>query len=382
MLSPQKLGLGRKLVGLVVILWGVLFLFNRPSQAVTAQQPTPQPSAPSCDARLPTLKFLGNGPGTFTLEAGFETFIVKRVQPFRFILESGATNNQGQRTYTAVARERVWICDGNCVLPAIYHDFYTIGDFQPGQTINLVVIDDDDDARKNYFAVDDPLISYQVVEEQGMVQYVDFAVPQAGTWYYYAADSIGIAATCVEPTLPTPTPTITATASPTTSITPETPVATATATATTTPTPPIPTGTETATPTPTLIFLPTSVGTPTPTPVIPPTALELLYLEAVRQPNGVELLWETALELDFIGFHLWRSNDGQRQNAMRITPNRIARRGGGGTGATYTFVDENVPAGYRYTYWLEKVRGDGTVEDMRATSIQLRTGVYLPLIRQ
>lgn len=402
MLSVQTGMLRWKPFSLFVSLCGLLLFLNQPDQSVVAQQPPPT-VAPTCDDRLPNIKFLGDGPGTFTLEAGFETFIVKRVRPFRFILDPGVTGVQGQRTYTAVAPERVWSCDGNCELPAIYHDFYEIGRFQPGQTINLVVIDDDDDDRRNYFAIADPLTPYQVVEEQGMVQYVTFDVPQAGTWYYYAADSIGVAATCVEPTLPTPTPTLSLTTTPTASITATptaSPVATATvtatatitplstvtqtpaatATATTTATPTAPVGTPTATPTPTLIFLPTGAGTPTPTPVIPPTAIELLYLAAIPHLSGVELRWETAIELDFIGFRFWRSTDGQRANAMLITPNAIARRGGGSTGATYTFVDESVPSGYTYTYWLEKVRGDGTVEQMRATAIQLRNGLYLPLI--
>lgn len=410
MLSAQTVMLRWKPFSLFVSLCGLLLLLNQPDQSVVAQQPLPT-AAPTCDARLPNIKFLGDGPGTFTLEAGFETFIVKRVRPFRFTLESGVIGDQGQRTYTATARERVWLCAGNCELPAVYEDFYEIGNFQPGQTINLVVIDDDDDERRNYFAVDNLAIPYQVVEEQGMVQYVSLDVPQAGTWYYYAADSIGVAATCVEPTLPTPTPTLTATITPTTTLTATptaspvatatvtatvtatptpvgtataTPAATATATATitATPTPPIGTGTPTLTPTPTptLIVLPTGEGTPTPTPVIPPTAIELLYLEATPHLSGVELRWETAIELDFTGFRIWRSTDGQRQNAILMTPNVIARRGGGSTGATYTFVDEHVPAGYLYTYWLEKARGDGTVEDMRATTIHLRTGLYLPLI--
>lgn len=394
MLSLQKLGLGRKPIGLLVILCGVLFLLNRPGQAVIAQQPTPQPPAPSCDARLPTIKFLGDGPGTFTMEDGFETFIVKRVRPFRFTLESGDVNDQGKRTYTVAARERIWICDKNCELPAVYEDFYPIGNFQPGQTINLVVIDDDDDARLNYLAVDDPLTPYQVVEEQGMVQYVTFDVPQAGAWYYYAADSIGIASVCIEATPTataspgTPTATDTVTQTPTATASPATPAATDTATqtptapatptgtSTSTPTPPI----DTDTPTPTPISLPTGEGTPTPTPVVPPTAIELLYLEAAPHPSGVELRWETAIELDFVGFHLWRSTDAQRQTATLLTPTLIARRGGGSSGATYTFVDADVTVGQTYTYWLEKVHGDGTVEDMRATLIQLRTILYLPFI--
>lgn len=383
MFSDQTGALRQKLLILFVSLCGLLLLLSRPDQPVTAQQaPTPT-AAPTCDAQLPNIKFLGNGPGTFTLEAGFETFIVKRVRPFRFILESGVVNDQGQRTYTAAARERVWICDGACELPAVYEDFYPIGSFQPGQTINLVVIDDDDDERRNYFAVDNPSVPYQVVEEQGMVQYVTFDVPQAGTWYYYAADSIGVAATCVEPTLPTPTPTASpeATATVTTTTTPtptsigtvtQTPEATATITATITATP---------TPTPTPIVLPTGEGTPTPTPVVPPTAIELLYLEAARHPAGVELRWETAVELDFVGFHLWRSTEGQRQTATRLTSTLIARRGGS-TGATYTFVDEQVTGGQTYTYWLEKVRGDGTVEDMRSTMMQLRTSIYLPFVSE
>lgn len=268
MLSYKLIALGWKRAILLLSLGLAIVVWSRFGQPALAQQAPVMPSASPCADGLPTVKFLGVGPGAFTLEAGFEKFIVKRLDPFRFVLESGTMNNQGERTYIAQETERVWVCDGNCVLPAVYHDAYMIGTFQVGQTIKLVVIDDDIDQRKNYFAVADPLIPYQIIEEQAMVQNLTFDIPQPGMWYYYAEDSIGIAATCIEPT--TPTPTLTPTPTPTLTPTP-TPSATATTVPTETPTT-TPTATPVATATIAPTETPTATPTATPTPTITPTA--------------------------------------------------------------------------------------------------------------
>lgn len=363
--------------------------------------------AGSCQAALPTIHWLGEGKQTYTLEPGFDTFIVKRL-PFRFELEAGTVNNAGERIYRATAAERVWSCQGNCQLPAVYHDAFAIGDFGPGTRINLVVIDDDgleqnNDQRRNWWAVNEPLTPYLVVEDQQMVQYLTLDLPSQGMWYYYANDSIGIAATCIEPSPPTPTPTMTPTASPTatsTSTPTATPVETMTATPTATSTnTPTPTATTTATPTATATVTPSTTPTTgprvtttprveptmtiTPTETLatpPPTALELLFFTATAQAQQVELTWESALELDLYGFQLWRSSNGQRADAQLITAEPIRSRGTASSGATYRFTDTNVTTGVTYTYWLYKINSDTTGADAGSATAQPLHHHYLPLI--
>lgn len=253
-------------------------------------------SAPApCRERLPDIVFLGVGPGPFELPNGYETFIVKRL-PFTFVLAAGEADATGKVVYVAAERERVWACAGDCDLPAVYHTAFEVGTFQAGTIITLVVIDDDVDERVNWWAADDPLQPYRFIEEQGMVQYLTFEVPFAAMWYYYAVDSIGIAATCVVPVTPTPTATATVTPTATPTETPSpTPTATHTPSATPTETPsPTPTATQTPTVTPTATPLPTP--TPTATPLISPTEVPT-SLDPTEEPA---LPAETVLYLPLV----------------------------------------------------------------------------------
>ncbi len=222
-----------------------------------------------CRQELPNLLWLGEGGTSYTLPETFDTFIVKR-SPFRFELEAGTESVTGQRIYQAQEEERVWACAGDCQVPAFYHSAYDLGILGPGTVVNLVVIDDDgpeqgNDQRRNWWAINDPELPHQIVEEQTMVEYLSFEIPTVGHWYYYAKDSIGISAICMVPSLPTATPKPSST--PTATSTP-TPFPTATATATSTP---FPTATATPTPFPTATATPTTTATPTPFPTATPT---------------------------------------------------------------------------------------------------------------
>jgi hypothetical protein len=86
-----------------------------------------------------------------------------------------------------------------------------------------------------------------------------------------------------------------------------------------------------------------------------PTAIELASFTATPQASAILLQWETATELDNLGFNLYRANmpDGLRTqlNASLIP----AQNPGSPVGATYTFLDEGVQPGLTYHYWLEDV---------------------------
>ncbi len=385
------------------------YYFFQPTVAKAQQAPN------ICGNTLPTIEWLGEGANSYTLGNDFDTFIVKRL-PFTFVLENGTVNSSGDAIYTAAPGERVWRCSGDCQLPAVYHAAYNLGQLTPGTRVNLVVIDDDNDNRRNWWAVGDPLDPYLIVDEQQMVEYLTFDIPVAGDWSYYANDSIGIAATCFEPSPPTATPT------PTETVT-ETPIATATSTSTMTPTAtstpmatptatstpmatPTATSTPMATPTATstiVVVEPPETVTPTPTPTVTntptppvqptvgvtpsltpraPTALNLLYFTATANGEHLELNWETALELQVQAFQLWRGTSANRADAQLLTPPMIASRGSAASGATYQYNDANVRLGTQYTYWLVAVNSDGSTEELDSTHGELLQSIYLPLLRR
>ncbi|MEZ4679098.1 MAG: hypothetical protein R2932_33265 [Caldilineaceae bacterium] len=173
-------------IGVIILaIW--IWRYATPPSVIA--MPLPQAES-SCGAQLPTIEWLGEGAGTYSLGNDFDTFIVKPRPPFRFITESGMPNAQGERVYQARTGERVWRCAGNCQLPAVYHDAFDLGLLNAGTTVNLVVIDDDIDDRRNWWARSDPLDPYLLVEEQQFVEYLTLELPETGNWYYYAQDSI------------------------------------------------------------------------------------------------------------------------------------------------------------------------------------------------
>jgi hypothetical protein len=87
----------------------------------------------------------------------------------------------------------------------------------------------------------------------------------------------------------------------------------------------------------------------------PPSAVELARFEAAAQEDGILLEWETASELDNLGFNLYRSTalngDYVQLNAALIP----AQNPGAVFGGIYTWVDEDVTPGVTYFYKLEDV---------------------------
>jgi uncharacterized repeat protein (TIGR01451 family) len=117
-----------------------------------------------------------------------------------------------------------------------------------------------------------------------------------------------------------------------------------------------------------------------------PTSVRLSRFSARTSSEGTLVRWSTSLEIDSWGFHLWRSSDGRRANAQRVTPQLILARGGS-TGADYSWLDTTALPGVTYTYWLEEIELNGTsneygpVTNARA-STRADNPVYLPLVIQ
>ncbi len=117
-----------------------------------------------------------------------------------------------------------------------------------------------------------------------------------------------------------------------------------------------------------------------------PTAIDLLYFEADHQGDYVSLNWATAVEIDNFGFRLLRSTTGQLADAVEIA--FVPGQGHGtASGASYTFVDQNVETNQTYTYWLvdvdltgaETTHGPATVDSSTIDSGGSAT-IFLPMI--
>jgi hypothetical protein len=88
-----------------------------------------------------------------------------------------------------------------------------------------------------------------------------------------------------------------------------------------------------------------------------PTAVELVYFTAAAEggSNNIGLEWQTASEIDALGFHLYRADHlyGER---LRLTDSLIpSQMSGSPIGAHYEFVDQTSSPGIAYYYWLEVV---------------------------
>ncbi len=91
-----------------------------------------------------------------------------------------------------------------------------------------------------------------------------------------------------------------------------------------------------------------------------PTAVELIRFESLLQGRDIRLEWETASEIDNLGFNLYRA-DSADGPSIQLNGELIAGQTPGSPfGATYEFVDDSAVPGVGYWYWLEDVDVYGT----------------------
>jgi hypothetical protein len=112
-----------------------------------------------------------------------------------------------------------------------------------------------------------------------------------------------------------------------------------------------------------------------------PTAVELARFEAAPNGAAIALAWETATELDNLGFNLYRAQapDGPR---TQLNANLIPGQAPGSpVGAAYTWLDESVATGITYYYWLEDVDVYGVATLHGPVTAQLALPVRLPPAR-
>jgi len=121
-----------------------------------------------------------------------------------------------------------------------------------------------------------------------------------------------------------------------------------------------------------------------------PTAVELAWFGASSRDGVTVVEWETATELDNLGFNLYRTDapnvlpgPGERLNANLIP----SQSPGDSWGASYAYPDETAAADTTYYYWLEAINDKGvaklygpaaTVAEAEPTALPDK--IYLPIV--
>ena len=87
--------------------------------------------------------------------------------------------------------------------------------------------------------------------------------------------------------------------------------------------------------------------------------MSLVSFTAKGSNNAVKVEWETASEMDNVGFHLYRATS-PGGPYTKITDKLISARPRQGNGANYSYVDADVSVGRLYYYKLEDIDIFGT----------------------
>jgi predicted phosphodiesterase len=113
----------------------------------------------------------------------------------------------------------------------------------------------------------------------------------------------------------------------------------------------------------------------------PPTSVDLVSFAALAQDQAVLLTWDTANELNILGFDLYRAEqvDGPLQ---LLTESPIPSQGSGDpAGNHYDYLDKGVAPARRYYYWLDVVDVYGGITRHGPVVVLASPSrVYLPLL--
>jgi hypothetical protein len=116
-------------------------------------------------------------------------------------------------------------------------------------------------------------------------------------------------------------------------------------------------------------------------PCSPPTAVTLASFDANATGSAIELAWETATELDTMGFNIYRAESAY---GLRTVLNRSLIAGqapGSPMGASYQFVDNTAQPGVTYYYWLQEVDTNFEAAEYGPVSAQLEVLARIRLAR-
>ena len=117
-----------------------------------------------------------------------------------------------------------------------------------------------------------------------------------------------------------------------------------------------------------------------------PTAVTVTRFEAAGSEEAIHLEWETASELDVLGFNLYRAQSQEGPETLINDSLVPSQAPGSPVGASYAYDDETAAAGTTYYYWLEAVdvQGNGTRQGFAsaATAPVAAYRLFLPIVRQ
>ncbi len=114
-----------------------------------------------------------------------------------------------------------------------------------------------------------------------------------------------------------------------------------------------------------------------------PTAVTLVSFAATPQPEGIRVTWETAAELDNLGFHLHRSESATGPWAQLTSALIPPQFPGQAHGGEYEYLDTTALPGVTYYYRLEDVDIFGVRTfhgPVSAVMGEVRWQVYMPLV--
>jgi hypothetical protein len=87
-----------------------------------------------------------------------------------------------------------------------------------------------------------------------------------------------------------------------------------------------------------------------------PTAVTFSSMSAKRTARGVVVRWQTASEVETLGFLVYRQVEGKR---IRVTHTLIPAKNAA-SGSAYSYLDRRAPKGKALRYWIQEVAVDGS----------------------
>ena len=111
-----------------------------------------------------------------------------------------------------------------------------------------------------------------------------------------------------------------------------------------------------------------------------PTGVRMAGFNAQAQPDGVLVQWQTASELDMLGFGVLRRQAPDGDLALLSEEPIFAVWSGRDSGSTYTYLDEQAAAGMTYHYVLEIINLDGAAERYGLAEATMRWWLRLPMV--
>lgn len=112
-----------------------------------------------------------------------------------------------------------------------------------------------------------------------------------------------------------------------------------------------------------------------------PYAISVTHISVTQNSEGVLIRWQASNAISTLGFHIYRSGNNSREDAIQITEKMIFARNSIQNEDSYEWMDRSVESEERYYYWLEEVSQNGITEQHGPIISNISTStVYLPLV--